>query len=100
MDLAESFITIKNPLGLLTVSTQENQCTIAFPDEKVGFVKVVNFSKEKTVQCFKAHNSDIAAFKLSQDGNVIVTASNKGTLLRMFNAHTGEQINEVRRGAD
>lgn len=31
---------------------------------------------------------------------MLVTASEKGTLLRVFNAKTGEQITELRRGAD
>ena len=38
--------------------------------------------------------------KLSQDGDILVTASEKGTLLRVFNTQSGEQINELRRGAD
>jgi WD40 repeat protein len=31
---------------------------------------------------------------------MLVTASTKGTLLRVFNTETGEQIIELRRGAD
>lgn len=48
----------------------------------------------------KAHNSSIAALKLSQDGTILLTASDKGTLVRLFNTETGDQISEVRRGAD
>ena len=38
--------------------------------------------------------------KLSQDGQFLVTASDKGTLLRIFNTETGNMVSEVRRGAD
>ena len=38
--------------------------------------------------------------KLSQNGELLVTASKKGTLLRLFNTSTGEQLTELRRGAD
>lgn len=38
--------------------------------------------------------------KLSQDGSLLVTASSKGTLLRIYATGTGEMVEEVRRGAD
>ena len=48
----------------------------------------------------KAHNSSLGMIKLSQDGTMLVTASEKGTLLRVWNTETGEQMTELRRGAD
>lgn len=73
---------------------------MACPDEKLGYVKVVHFNKEKEVVEIKCHDSGIAALKLSQDGSILVTASTKGTLLRIFNTANGNKICEVRRGAD
>lgn len=73
---------------------------MAIPDEKQGTVKIVHFGDEKKVVEVPAHNGSVAAMKLSQDGSILVTASDKGTLLRMFNTTTGEKITEVRRGAD
>jgi WD40 repeat protein len=73
---------------------------LAVPDEKAGMVKVIHFQSEKKIVEIKAHNSSIGMLKLSQDGEILVTASEKGTLLRVFNTQSGEQINELRRGAD
>ena len=44
LDLADSFVTCHNPEGLVSLSTNEKSCVLAVPDEKVGCVKVVNFS--------------------------------------------------------
>ena len=38
--------------------------------------------------------------RVSQDGQFLVTASDKGTLLRVFNTIDGSQVKELRRGAD
>jgi WD repeat-containing protein 45 len=100
LDLADSFLTCKNPLGLVSLSSKEQACVLACPDEKVGSVKVVHFTNEKKVVEIKAHNGAIAAMKLSQDGKILVTASNKGTLLRIWKTDDGSMISEVRRGAD
>ena len=55
-------------------------------------VKVVHFDNKKTnreIIQFKAHNSAIAALKLSQDGTIVCTASNKGTLIRIYSTKDG-----------
>lgn len=73
---------------------------LVIPDEKVGHVKIIHFGEEKTASTIKAHNTMIACMKLSQDGTILLTASEKGTLIRMFNTETGDMIREVRRGSD
>ena len=55
-------------------------------------IKVVHFDNKKTnreIIQFKAHNSAIAALKLSQDGTIVCTASNKGTLIRIYSTKDG-----------
>ena len=90
LDLADSFITCKNPLGLVSLSVQEGACVLAVPDEKAGHVKVIHFEAEKKTIEIKAHNSSLGMIKLSQDGQILVTASEKGTLLRVYNTKTGD----------
>jgi len=48
----------------------------------------------------KCHDSSLAAIKLSQDGQYLATASDKGTLIRIFSLTSGDKLNEMRRGAD
>lgn len=48
----------------------------------------------------KCHTSSIAAISLSQDGTILATASQKGTLIRLFDTVQEKSIAELRRGAD
>ena len=71
---------------------------VAFPDESnQGYVSVVStsdFSLQRTIPC---HNGRIAAIALGPDG-ILMTASEKGTVVRVFDASTGHQLQELRRG--
>lgn len=62
LDLAESFVTIKNPQGLVSLSVAENSCVLACPDEKVGHVKIVKFEDggSQKMQPIKCHDSNLA----------------------------------------
>lgn len=43
LDCSDSFMTIENKSGLVSLSTAEDVCVLAIPDENVGMVKVINF---------------------------------------------------------
>jgi len=34
-------------MGLVSLSTTENSCVLACPDEKIGYAKIVQFNGEK-----------------------------------------------------
>jgi len=53
-----------------------------------------------TTISIKAHNSNIAYISLNSDGSLLATASEKGTLIRIFRTDNGESLQEVRRGKD
>lgn len=50
---------------MVSLSTVENNCVLAFPDEKPGMIKVIHFNKDKEIKVFKAHSTMIAGLKLS-----------------------------------
>ena len=78
-------MTIENKSGLVSLSTAEDVCVLAIPDENVGMVKVIDFTEEpKKIVTLKCHDTSIAAITLSQDGSILATASQKGTLIRLF----------------
>ena len=48
----------------------------------------------------KAHNSNISCLALNSDGSLVATASDKGTLIRIYRSDNGEFLQEVRRGKE
>jgi WD40 repeat protein len=68
-------------------------------DRECGNVRLTLYRKNIT-HIIKAHNSKIAAMGINQDGKLLATASEKGTLVRMINTDTGSILFEVRRGSD
>ena len=48
----------------------------------------------------EAHNSSVSAITLNFDGTLLATASDKGTIIRLFNPLTAEPLKELRRGSD
>ncbi len=47
-----------------------------------------------------AHTGQLAALALSGGGRLLATASEKGTLVRVFSTADGTKLQELRRGAD
>ena len=47
-----------------------------------------------------AHESHLACLAVSDDGSRLATASEKGTLVRVFDTADGRQLHEFRRGSD
>lgn len=82
------------------MSSAEDKCVLAVPDEKLGKAKVIHYGSEKEIVEIDCHNAAIACMKLSRDGSVLATASLKGTLIRIFDTQTGKKLHELRRGAD
>ena len=93
--------TYDNPLGIIATSNGDinNKLIVAFPYESQGHV----FLGEITQKCEKlsvvqAHDSKIACISINTDGTLLATASDKGTLIRIFTTNDGQKFSEFRRG--
>ena len=95
MDIIE---TGDNSHGLVAVS-YESDCLLAYPDKTKGHVRIKNYEKTSVFNV-KAHENNIAFIALSYNGSLLATASEKGTLIRIFNTDNGDLLQEVRRGKD
>ncbi|PIN18082.1 putative WD40 repeat protein [Handroanthus impetiginosus] len=99
LKLLHQIETIANPKGLCAVSQVAGSFVLVCPGLQKGQVRVEHYASKRT-KFIMAHDSRIACFSLSQDGNLLATASSKGTLVRIYNTHDGSLLQEVRRGAD
>ncbi|GMI66578.1 autophagy 18a, PEROXISOME UNUSUAL POSITIONING 2 [Hibiscus trionum] len=99
LKLLHQIETIANPKGLCAVSQGAGSLVLICPGLQKGQVRVEHYASKRT-KFIMAHDSRIACFALSQDGQMLATASSKGTLVRIFNTVDGSLLQEVRRGAD
>lgn len=98
LDYIKNFDTYENPTGLLGMTTDETKLILAFPFRYQGYVQINRFVVNKDFKLINAHESKIAYLSINKDGKLLATASDKGTLIRIFKIINGEQIAELRRG--
>lgn len=53
-----------------------------------------------SVSIILAHTSSLSALSTNPSGSLIATASNKGTLVRIWDAQSAKLVKELRRGTD
>lgn len=92
----------KNENGVFAVSKKDKEIIFCFPDVELGNIKVIKYNekmeKEEKVLC--AHVSRIACLNLNKEANLICSASDTGTLIRVFNIENGNLTHEFRRGTE
>ncbi|CAG7829215.1 unnamed protein product [Allacma fusca] len=96
--------TKSNPLGLCELSPGNN-ILLVFPGSKMGSLQFMNLaSTEPTVSSspvtINAHQGELACIAINQQGNLIASASEKGTLIRVWDAQKRIPLIELRRGTD
>ena len=92
--------TFPNPNGIFGYALSVKVNVIAYPTkDKCGHVTIKHEQNHKSLG-IQAHNGKINCLAMNNDGSLLSTASDKGTIIRIYDAHTGKQIQEVRRGSD
>ncbi|KAE8668506.1 Autophagy-related protein 18c [Hibiscus syriacus] len=95
LELLHQIVTLANPRGLCCLSYHSNTSVLACPGLYRGQVRVEHFGLN-VVKLINAHDSDIACLTLTFDGLLLVTASTKGTLIRIFDTMDGTCLQEFR----
>lgn len=99
LKLLDQITTVANPKGLISLCPEAKNNVLAIPGLQRGSIRIELYDIEKAT-LIKAHDAELAQFALNPDGSRIASASEKGTLLRIWNCHTGEPLRELRRGVD
>ena len=89
----------ENVDGVCALSSDSDSIVLACPGLQRGQVRVEIYNLRRT-RFISAHEGSIACMELNNAGTVLATASDKGTLVRVFDTMEGTLLHEFRRGAD
>ncbi|KAL1497703.1 hypothetical protein ABEB36_008619 [Hypothenemus hampei] len=91
--------TPPNPKGLCALSSTSENCYLAYPGSAaVGEVQIFDAMYLNAKLMIHAHDSPLAALAFGPNGIKIATASEKGTVIRVFSVTDGTKLFEFRRG--
>lgn len=64
-----------------------------------GDVLIFDAEKLEAINVIEAHRSPLACITLNSDGTLLATASDKGTIIRVFSVPDGHKLYQFRRGS-
>jgi len=99
LKLVDHIETTSNPKGLCALCPNIPNTVLVCPGLQKGHVRCELYDIKKTT-LITAHETSLACFALNHDGSKLATASEKGTLIRIFDTASGQPLQELRRGAD
>jgi len=85
--------TVPNPHGLACLQDS----LLALPAQSTGQVQLVPLPTGSK-RVLRVHNSSLSYLTISSDGSLLATSSEQGTLIRVFDIKTLDQVAEFRRG--
>lgn len=81
------------------MSYDEKRRIIAFPDQKMGQVKLRDIDRERSRK-IQAHKHPVQCIGMDYQGKYLASSSSKGTIIRIFRTDDLSCIQELRRGMD
>ncbi|KAK3067542.1 Phosphatidylinositol 3,5-bisphosphate-binding protein [Teratosphaeriaceae sp. CCFEE 6253] len=72
---------------------------LVLPAQSTGQVQLIPL-QGGSKRVLRAHKTNVRCFAVSDDGSLLATASEQGTLARVFQVATLDQVAEFRRGSD
>ncbi|XP_070580026.1 WD repeat domain phosphoinositide-interacting protein 2-like isoform X2 [Ptychodera flava] len=91
--------TPPNPMGLCALSISNENCFLAYPGSNhIGEVQIFDTINLRAVTMIPAHDSPLAALAFNATATKLATASEKGTVIRVFSVPDGVKLFEFRRG--
>jgi len=91
--------TPPNPRGLCALSINSDNCYLAYPGSTTtGEVQLFDAFNLQAKLMIPAHDSNLAAIAFNPSGTKMATASERGTVIRIFSVQDGARLMEFRRG--
>ncbi|XP_056433389.1 WD repeat domain phosphoinositide-interacting protein 1-like [Gadus chalcogrammus] len=91
--------TPSNPTGLCALSVNHGNSYLAYPGSAThGEIIVYDANNLSNVTMIPAHDSPLAAVTFNTSGTKLASASEKGTVIRVFTVPEGYKLFEFRRG--
>uniref|UniRef100_A0A668A6N4 WD repeat domain, phosphoinositide interacting 1 n=1 Tax=Myripristis murdjan TaxID=586833 RepID=A0A668A6N4_9TELE len=91
--------TPSNPSGLCALSVNHSNSYLAYPgNPTIGEIIVYDANNLSAVTLIQAHDSPLAALTFNASGTKLASASEKGTVIRVFTIPEGQKLFEFRRG--
>ncbi|XP_028331279.1 WD repeat domain phosphoinositide-interacting protein 1 [Gouania willdenowi] len=91
--------TPSNPTGLCALSINHGNSYLAYPGSTtIGEITIYDANNLSTLSLIQAHDSPLAALTFNSSGTKLASASEKGTVIRVFSIPEGQKLFEFRRG--
>lgn len=88
-----------NPKGLCALSVDNEKSYLAYPgSSQMGEVQIFDTINLRPITMIPAHDGPLAAITFDWYGTKLATASEKGTVIRVFALPSGKRLFEFRRG--
>lgn len=121
MSLLTNIATSPNPSAVCALSPSNENCFLAYPLPKPrddaqdkrpshappaslyapvtsGDVLIYDTLTQKAVNVIEAHRSPLSCIALNHEGTLLATASETGTIIRVFSVPKGQKLFQFRRG--
>ncbi|XP_020499904.1 WD repeat domain phosphoinositide-interacting protein 1 isoform X1 [Labrus bergylta] len=91
--------TPSNPSGLCALSINHSSSYLSYPGSAtIGEIIVYDANHLNTVTMIPAHDSPLAALNFNASATKLASASERGTVIRVFSIPEGQRLFEFRRG--
>lgn len=89
--------TNANSRGLCVLAAASDPWILCCPGQSTGAVRVQVGQDDRATHVFTAHQTGLAALALNTSGSLVATASEKGTVVKVFQSSDGQLLYRLRR---
>eukprot|EP00002_Diphylleia_rotans_P016617 TRINITY_DN3235_c0_g1_i1.p1 TRINITY_DN3235_c0_g1~~TRINITY_DN3235_c0_g1_i1.p1 ORF type:complete len:366 (-),score=63.98 TRINITY_DN3235_c0_g1_i1:217-1314(-) len=98
MKKLHEFETSPNPTGIIALSSDDAKSFLAAPGLHVGDVVIYDLLSTNLVNTIQAHRGAVTNLTFNNNGSLLATVSETGTIIRIFSIPSATKIHSFRRG--